>query len=131
MPRLAFGRPVAPILVALSIACSACSSSQKSTQEARPDRSVITREQIHEHHFTNAFDAVQALHSNWLQVKGTDAFQSPVRVYVDHASLGGVETLRNVDVATIQSIRFFDGVAATARWGIDHGGGVILVMTHQ
>jgi hypothetical protein len=131
MPRLAFGRPAAPIVVALSIACLACTGSQKSTQEARPDRSVITREQIHEHRFTNAYDAVQALHSNWLQVKGTDALQSPVRVYVDHASLGGVETLRNVDVASIQSIRYFDGVAATARWGIDHGGGVILVMTHQ
>lgn len=129
--RLAFGRPAAPILVALSIACAACSSSLKSVQEPRPDGSVISREQIHEHHFTNAYDAVQALHSNWLQTKGTDALQSPVRVYVDHASLGGVETLRNLDVANIQTIRYFDGVAATARWGVDHGGGVILVMTHQ
>jgi hypothetical protein len=131
MLRLAFGRFAAPILVALSIASSACISTQKPPEGARPDRSVITREQIHEHHFTNAYEAVQALHSNWLQAKGTDAFQSPVRVYVDNASFGGVESLRNVDIANIKTIRYFDGVAATARWGIDHGGGVILVMTHQ
>jgi outer membrane cobalamin receptor len=54
-----------------------------------------------------------------------------VRVYVDNASFGGVESLRNVDIANIKTIRYFDGVAATARWGIDHGGGVIPVMTHQ
>jgi hypothetical protein len=54
-----------------------------------------------------------------------------VRVCVDNAGFGGVESLRNVDIANIKTIRYFDGVAATARWGIDHGGGVIPVMTHQ
>ncbi len=133
MLRLAFGRSAAPFLAALSIVVSGCRSAQSSPGTARTDRSVITNAQIREHHFTNAYEAVQALHSNWLQAKTVDSFQNPsqVRVYVDNTSFGGVETLRNVAVATIREIRYFDGVAATARWGIDHGGGVILVSTHQ
>src|SRR5215471_13629058 len=106
MPRLAFGRSATLILIALAIASAGCSSAHTSPKSARPDQSVITHEQIREHHFTNAYEAVQALHSNWLMVKGTDAFQSPVRVYVDTASLGGVESLRDVDIATIKTIRF-------------------------
>jgi hypothetical protein len=121
-------------LVALSVTLSGCSSAtSKSPKGARPDRTVITKEQILEHNFTNAYDAVQALHSNWLQTKGTDSFQSPsqVRVYVDDTRFGGVESLRNIQIGSIMAIRHFDGVAATSRWGIDHGGGVILVTTHR
>jgi hypothetical protein len=131
--RPAFGRSATLIVVAFSIALSGCSGANKSSGSARPDRTVITQEQILEHHFTNAFEAVQALHSNWLQTKGTDSFQSPsqVRVYVDDTHLGGVESLRSLQIGAIKSIRHFDGVAATARWGMDHGGGVILVMTHR
>jgi hypothetical protein len=133
MLRLAFGRSAAPILVVVSIASSACSSSNKSSGGARPDRNVITQAQINEYHFANAFEAVQALHSNWLQAKVVDSFQNPsqVRVYVDNTSFGFVESLRNLSISNIKTIRYFDGVSATARWGIDHGGGVILVSTHQ
>jgi len=130
----AFGRFATSSLVALSITLSGCSSAtSKSPEGARPDRTVITQEQILEHNFTNAYEAVQALHSNWLQTKGTDSFQNPsqVRVYVDDTHFGGVESLRNLQIRSIQTIRHFDGVAATARWGIDHGGGVILVTTHR
>jgi hypothetical protein len=131
MLRLAFNDPRADSRRALD-RFSACSSN-KSSSGARPDRSVITQAQINEYHFANAYEAVQALHSNWLQAKVVDSFQNPsqVRVYVDATSFGFVESLRNVSISNIKAIRYYDGVAATARWGIDHGGGVILVSTHQ
>jgi hypothetical protein len=118
------------LLAASMLAAASCASSGTSSRRSR-DASLITREQIDEHHFTNAYDAVAALHSNWLLTKGTDSFASPsqVRVYVDNTFFGGVETLRNVDANTIRGIRYFDGIAATARWGMDHGQGVIQVTT--
>ena len=85
-----------------------------------------------EHRFNNALEAVEALRSNWLQVKGTDSFSSPsqIWVYMDDTKLGGVESLRAIGVAPIVFIRHFDGVTATARWGLDHGQGVIFISTH-
>jgi hypothetical protein len=131
--RLAFARPAAPLIVALSIACLGCSSSRKSDPAPRSDRTVITQAQILAHRFTNAYEAVEALHSNWLHAKGTNSFSSPseVRVYVDDTSLGNIETLKSITAPTIRTIQHFDRLAATARWGLDHGAGVILITTHQ
>jgi hypothetical protein len=130
--RSALGRPAAAIIVAASLLVSAsCASSGTSSQRTRIDPALITREQIDEHGFTNAYDAVAALHSNWLLTKGTDSFSSPsrVRVYVDNTLLGGTETLRSVAASAIRDIRHFDGLSATSRWGMDHGQGVIQVTT--
>jgi hypothetical protein len=40
------------------------------------------------------------------------------------------DALRAIDIRPVVYIRYFDRVAATARWGLDHGGGVIYVSTH-
>ena len=123
-----------PILVAALIASAACASSKSSGPSgARSDRSLITSEQIMKHHFANAYEAVEALHSNWLLNKSADSFNNPsqIRVYIDNTFYGAVESLRSINPNTIRAIRHFDGVAATARWGIDHGAGVILVTTQQ
>jgi glutaredoxin-related protein len=130
--RPALARSVAPLFAALLLASLGCGSA-RSSSSPRTDRSVITKEQILQHRFANAYEAVEALHSNWLITKVTDSFNSPsqIRVYVDATFFGGVETLRSINPNNIQSIRHFDGVAATARWGLDHGQGVILVSTQQ
>lgn len=128
--RSAIGRPLGLLLAASLLASAACASSG-SSRRTRSDNTLITREQIDEHHFTNAYDAVAALHSNWLLAKGTDSFSSPsqVRVYVDNTFFGNVESLKNIDANTIRGIRYYDGISATARWGMDHGQGVIQVAT--
>jgi hypothetical protein len=101
------------------------------TTGATRDRSLLTRSQFGANQFSTAFDAIEALRSNWLKTRGTDSFQSPsqVRVYLDNASLGDTATLRTIAISTIAYIRYFDGIAATARWGLDHGAGVIYVST--
>jgi len=98
---------------------------------ARADRTTLTQVQIGDHRFTTMYDAVEALRSNWLKSRGPDSFSSSskVRVYLDNVSLGDVETLRTIAVATVVYVRFFDGISATARWGLDHGSGVIYVST--
>ena len=78
-----------------------------------------------------AYEAVAALHSNWLSPRGTDSFHSPseVLVYVDNVKLGGVDAMRGVNTLSVNSIRHFNGVAATERWGVGHSSGVILIST--
>lgn len=93
------------------------------------DRSLITRAELARTNYTNLYDAVSGLRRNWLQTRGADSFKNPsqVRVYLDDVLLGGTETLRNIDPTSVTSLRFYDGIAATTRWGVDHGAGVIFV----
>ena len=106
----------------------ACTHLQSGTG-ARADRNTITKDQLTKNHYSTVYDAVEALRANWLQTRGTDSFQSPsqVKVYLDNTLFGGVESLRNIATNTISFVRYFDGVSATARWGLDHGAGVIYV----
>ena len=84
-------------------------------------------------HFTNVYDAVAALRSGWLTVRGTDSFQqtSQVWVYFDSNRLGGVEEMRAVTVNSVASVRHYSGVDATTRWGVGHSAGVIQILSHQ
>jgi hypothetical protein len=117
-------------LILAFLACltlAACSQSGRA--RPRQNLSLITREQINENHFLNAYDAVQATRSNWLQTRGTDSFATPseVVVYRDNVKLGGVAELRSIQATTIAYIRYYDGVEATSRWGVGHSAGVIQV----
>ncbi len=120
------------VLVVLAI-CPACSSNSTSAPGTRLDRNVITQAQLRQHQFTNAYDAVASLHSNWLQTKGVDSFNTPsqVLVYFDDTRMGGLETLRGINATTIMFIRYYDGLTATGRWGLDHGQGVIFVSSRM
>lgn len=97
----------------------------------RVDLNLITREQVIESRTTNAFDVVATLRSNWLLPRGTDSFSRPgeVQVYFNDTRLGGVSTLQRITLNEIGYIRYFDGTEASARWGLDHGHGVIYVAT--
>jgi len=93
------------------------------------DRSVLTRDEITRGQYRDLYDAVSALRRNWLQTRGADSFNNPsvVRVYLDNVALGGTEALRNIVPASVVYLKFYDGIAATTRWGTDHGAGVIFV----
>ena len=123
-------RLVRVTMLAAAVVVSGCASRLK-TGEVR-DHAMLTKEQIAENHFNTAYDAVETLRSNWLRARGTDSFQSPseVQVYLDNTRLGGTDKLREIAANTIYFMRFFDGVAATGRWGIGHAAGVIYVSTH-
>jgi hypothetical protein len=84
-----------------------------------------------ERNFHTAYEAVEALHSNWLSPRGTDSFTNPseVQVIYDNAHMGGVQALRNISTMSISFIRWYDGLEATQRWGVGHNSGVIFVST--
>jgi hypothetical protein len=118
---------------AVLLLLSACAARTPAATQVPPDRSVITQREILEHRFETVYDAIAALRPIWLQTRGTNSLQSTatqVQVYLDNNHLGGIETLSTISLGSVVYIRHYDGVAATARWGLDHGQGAIYVSTH-
>jgi hypothetical protein len=102
-------------------------------QIAPVDPERLSREEMLEEHFTNVYDAVVALRSGWLTVRGTDSFSqtSQVWVYYDQIRLGSVDEMRSVLVSSVASLRHYNGVDATMRWGVGHSAGAIQILSHQ
>src|SRR5205814_704766 len=111
----------------LGVACA----SRNAGREVAADQRSITQRQLMDHKFQNAYDAVQALHPQWLETRGTDSFSAPsvVWVYLNNTKLGRVETLRGLAPIDIVEIRHYLGIDASARWGVGHNAGVIFVST--
>ena len=136
MPRK---RPPLSFLAVLACLVAACTArapgelTPGASPGIHPDHNLLTEQQLREHHFVTAYEAVAALRSSWLETRGPDSFTSPsqVLVYLDESRLGSVETLRALPMTNVLSIRYIDGIAASARWGLDHGQGVILVSTRM
>lgn len=102
-------------------------------QVAPLDAEQLTRAEMLQEHFTNVYDAVVALRSAWLTVRGTDSFTQPsqVWVYFDGTRLGGVDEMRSVIVSAVASVRHYNGADATMRWGVGHSAGVIQILSHR
>ncbi len=108
---------------------------------ARTDYTVLTREQLQAAGDMTLLEAVQKLRPNWLLVRGqssvpqtgmrSDVTAGPgeVVVMLNGVRAGGPSALENLQVRTVDSLKYIDGVAAAARWGLCCGNGVILVST--
>ena len=127
--RSIYGRMA--FLAVLSFSPVGCRRAVTTGDAPRSDRNTITQAQWGEHRFSTAYDVVEALRANWLNTRGPDSFKNPsvVRVYLDNVSLGDKETLRTIAITTVVYIKYYDGLSATSRWGLDHGAGVIYVST--
>ncbi len=98
---------------------------------SRRDRSVLSRQEILATNYTNAYDVILALRGNWLRTRAAESFgkSSAVQVYLDTQRLSGADELKSMAPTNIASIRFFDPITASARWGMDHGAGAIFIVT--
>jgi hypothetical protein len=114
------------ILLVLALFAGACARGEPL---AYTDRSVLTEEQLRESGYANLYDAVDALRPRWLRPRGRDSFSNPTQVivYSDGIRLGGVEELRGFGTLQVLWVRYYDGFEASARWGLGHGQGVILI----
>ncbi|MFW6205787.1 MAG: hypothetical protein ACOC5I_00980 [Gemmatimonadota bacterium] len=132
------GTVVILLATALTVS-SACASSGERTDREFHSRDMLTLDEIRSVRATNAYEVVERLKSHWLRIRGTtqlpgsDAIpqfrENPVLVYVDDQRLGRVEQLRQIEISAVQYIRYFEPAEASARWGFNHGGGVIFVST--
>ena len=127
--RRTLGRPVRATMLATLLALSTACAASSATRAPRRDPNVISREELTSRPFASLYEAVEMLHSNWLQTRGTDSINHPsqIWVYLDGTRLGGIESLRTLSPSSTMSVQRIDAVTATGRWGIGHGQGVILV----
>jgi hypothetical protein len=118
--------------ISLLTGCASAGASETGAPRARQDQQLITRDVIIGTQYTNMFDVVQALRSNWLRAKsGTNASGrvDVIVVYLDNQRIGGVEELRRIVPSSVQTARYYDPITASARWGMDHGAGAIAIVT--
>jgi hypothetical protein len=117
--------------IALLLLVSACAANAPGGSAPSGDRNVLTQKEMLDQHFQDAYQAVSALRNQWLQSIKLESFSRPsqIWVYQDNVRLGDVESLRNVPVNTILSIRHFNANEATARWGVGHAAGAIYIET--
>lgn len=130
MGTIAF--PTVARAAALLMVAAACAGRTPSNRAAAPSHEVLTSEDLHGKGFSTVLEAIQALRGNWLETRGTDSFRTPsqIRVYLDGNLLGGVDAISTVPLMSVVYIRHYDGVTATARWGVGHSQGVIYISTH-
>jgi hypothetical protein len=125
------GKPAAP--APGPAVATAPSVSPPAAKRVRIDQQLITRDVIRSTQYTNMYDVVLALRSNWLRVRPAESIQgqSPsIQVYLDNQRLaGGADELRQLSPTNIESVRYFDPITASARWGMDHGAGALYVTT--
>jgi hypothetical protein len=95
-------------------------------------RSVILRQEIQELSAENALDVIEQLRPEWLNARPPSRLgeldEVTVPVYLDDFRYGEIQSLRQIHVHDIESIRFIPASVATARWGVGHAAGVIQVI---
>lgn len=120
------------ILILSAIGFASCSSSKGgSTKKARYDRYFLSYTDVLSSTENNAYEFIRNKRSFWLRSNETSQFKNPqsktAAVYVDGNRWGGVEALRSIPLGQIMNIEYLRPQDATLRFGLDHGGGAILI----
>jgi hypothetical protein len=122
-------RVLLSVLALLLVACA----SDPNTGQIRRDRNLISAEEIAAEPIVTAHELVSRLRPNWLRNRGptsiTRGGPTTPLVYIDEVRTGGLDSLYRISSQIIREIRFINGRDATTKWGLDHGGGVIMVLT--
>ena len=100
---------------------------------ARTRSTLITFEEMQQRgQFSSLYDLIQELRPRWLRTQGPDSFLGPggqVQVHMDGNRLGGVDALRALSAHGVTSISWLAPIDASARFGLDHSHGAIIVST--
>jgi hypothetical protein len=92
---------------------------------------LLVEDQIRGQAYSTVYDVIAALRPNWLRTRGADSFSAPtqIQVYVDNMRVGGIGTLQQIPTVSAYYVQWYDGLEASARWGLGHGAGAIYVST--
>jgi len=136
----------------LALGGAACASSSPAAASAgggpKPSATLITADEIAKLNVLNGYEAVQKLRPAMLSqrqvasahgqggvaadappIKGTDVESGQVVVYMDGTRLGGVEQLRGITASSIATVRYYSASEAQLKWGSNHPGGAIEVVS--
>jgi hypothetical protein len=119
--------PLRIVVLPALLAALACGGRQPETHEPTVDFNLLTPTEFGT--YSNAFLAVRTLRPAWLRTRAAGGIQSQgqVWVYRDGMRYGGTDRLSAINTIEIESIRYFDGITASQRWGLGHENGVIYI----
>lgn len=120
------------ILTALALTTWGCASGGTGADRSSASNS-ISEEELETVSELNCYEAVQRLRPNWLRPRGRISMelQQGIQLYVDGIPRGYVTELTYIRANAAQSMRFLSGREATARYGIDHPDGAIVLTTKR
>jgi hypothetical protein len=126
--------------LAMLLGTPAMVSAQDEPQRPRITPSLITNDEIEERAPTaqHAQEIIERLRPQWLRPRRGAVSMSgmttvpAIRVYLnDIRQQGGTDVLRTILRDEVTELRFVNGVDASARYGVDHELGAILVRTRR
>ena len=120
-------------LVLLLVFTAACASTSTPTRRTtgRRDARQLHAEEIKTSSASNLYDAIRSQRPEWLIKRGQTSInlEGDIVVYVDNVALGGPESLKSIDVQSVQTVRFLNASEAQMRFGVGHMHGAIVVIT--
>ncbi|HUF68279.1 MAG TPA: hypothetical protein VMM79_06455 [Longimicrobiales bacterium] len=114
----------AALALAALVTLSACSSATAGSSSARPDRDLITREEIASVPVSSAYEVVERLRPEFLRAARGGGTPN---VYINNSRSGGIAILRSIRADNVQTIRYVDALDANLRYGLGNDSGVIAV----
>ena len=115
----------------LALAMPACASSGRG-DPVGSDRNLLTQEEVLESNSQDVYSVIQERRPRWirsgqaLSLSDANPVESVV-VYFEQSRQGGPEVLRGMPLSGISEIRFYSGLEAQQRFGLDHRLGAIVV----
>jgi hypothetical protein len=120
---------VIPVLL-LVLMAAGCAAAGTGT---RRSANLITAAEIQDRGpYRNLYDLVANLRPRWLRTQGPDTFQAgqgQVQVHMDGNRMGDVSILKTLSASGVTSLQWLPPIDASARYGLDHGQGAIIVST--
>ena len=119
--------------VATLLTVTGCGTQRSGGTPQTSARAQLVSEEMEKAGYPDLFATVQSLRPHWLQRRGSTSLNPRVqiKVYLDGALYGGPETLRQITTRSVSSIQYLDALQASARWGLDHDLGAIVVSTRK
>ena len=122
------------VVALIATACSS-SSTPAPSGAAKSSPNVITADEISHVSVQNALEAVQKLRPAMLRrpqvASANGQSKGELVIYVDNTRYGSVENLTQIPASTIAAVRYFSPSESQMKWGSNHPGGVIEVLTKR
>jgi len=120
-------RIAAGVGILLLAGCSSAMQRGGSTTPAASSR-VITAGELKDAPYGNLYDLIQARRPLWLQSYAPSGGQwSLPEVIMGNREMGGPESLRQIPLASVAEVRYYERSEAQAVFGPEHTSGVIRV----
>jgi hypothetical protein len=122
-------------MVAVIVAACSSSPTPAPSSAARTSPNIISAEEISRASVQNALEAVQKLRPAMLRrpqvASANGQSKGELVVYVDNSRYGPVENLSQIPASSIAAVRYFSPSESQMKWGSNHPGGVIEVLTKR